>query len=288
MRVLITGANGQLGTALKRESQGFDGINLFFTDIDETDIRSKETVAFAIDKYSPNIVVNCAAYTAVDKAEDEHEKAFALNAFAPANLAEQCKLKNVKLIHISTDYVFDGKGNIPYNETDKVNPLSVYGQSKLKGEELSMAFGNTMVIRTSWLYSAYRSNFMKTMLKYGNERPELRVVFDQTGTPTLANDLAGVILRITQEPDKLFIPEVFHYSNEGVCSWFDFAYEIIKQAGLSTKVIPITTKEYPTKAIRPQYSVLNKQKISKLLGIDIPHWRQSLIKCLKEYLNENP
>lgn len=288
MRVLITGANGQLGTALKRESQGFDGINLFYTDIDETDIRSKESVAFAIDKYSPNVVVNCAAYTAVDKAEDEHEKAFALNAFAPANLAEQCKLKNVKLIHISTDYVFDGTGNLPYIETDKVNPLSVYGLSKLKGEELSMAFGNTMVIRTSWLYSSYGNNFMKTMLKYGNERPELRVVFDQTGTPTLANDLAGVILRITQEPDKLFIPEVFHYSNQGVCSWFDFAYEIIKQAGLSTKVIPITTKEYPTKAIRPQYSVLNKQKICKLLGIEIPHWRQSLIKCLKEYLNENP
>lgn len=288
MRVLITGANGQLGTALKRESQGFEGLNLFFTDIDETDIRSKESVAFAINKYSPNIVVNCAAYTAVDKAEDEHEKAFALNAFAPANLAEQCKLKNVKLIHISTDYVFDGTGNLPYIETDKVNPLSVYGQSKLKGEELSMAFGNTMVIRTSWLYSAYGSNFMKTMLKYGNERPELRVVFDQTGTPTLANDLAGVILRITQEPDKLFIPEVFHYSNQGVCSWFDFAYEIIKQTGLNTKVIPITTKEYPTKAIRPQYSVLNKQKISKLLGIEIPHWRQSLIKCLKEIFNDNP
>jgi dTDP-4-dehydrorhamnose reductase len=284
MRVLITGANGQLGTAIKKEAQDFKTLNLFYTDIEETDICSKESIAAAIEKYSPNMVVNCAAYTAVDRAEDEREKAYALNAQAPANLAEQCMSKNIKLIHISTDYVFDGKGNTPYIETDKVNPLSVYGQSKLKGEQLATAFGNTMVIRTSWLYSAYGNNFMKTMLKYGNERPELRVVFDQTGTPTLANDLAIAILQIAQKPHKLFVPEIFHFSNQGVCSWFDFAYEIIKQAGLSTRIVPITTKEYPTKAIRPQYSVLNKQKITNLLGMEIPHWRQSLIKCLAENL----
>ncbi|HDP74792.1 MAG TPA: dTDP-4-dehydrorhamnose reductase [Bacteroidales bacterium] len=284
MRVLITGSNGQLGRAIKKESQNFESLKLYFTDIEETDICSKESVKAAFEKYTPNIVVNCAAYTAVDSAEDERENAYALNAQAPANLAEQCVTKNIKLIHISTDYVFDGKGNTPYLETDKVNPLSVYGQSKLKGEELAMAIGNTMVIRTSWLYSAYGNNFMKSILKYGQERPELRVVFDQTGTPTLANDLAIAILQIVQKTDKLFVPEIFHFSNQGVCSWFDFAYEIIKQAGLSTKIIPITTNEYPTKAIRPQYSVLNKQKISNLLEMGIPHWRQSLVKCLQEYL----
>jgi dTDP-4-dehydrorhamnose reductase len=284
MRVLITGANGQLGTAIRKESQNFESLNFYYTDIEETDISSKESVGSAFEKYSPNIVVNCAAYTAVDRAEDEREKAYTLNAQAPANLAEQCKTKNIKLIHISTDYVFDGKGNTPYMETDKVNPLSVYGQSKLKGEELAMAYGNTMVIRTSWLYSAYGNNFMKTILKYGNERPELRVVFDQTGTPTLANDLAIAILQIVQKTDKLFVPEIFHFSNQGVCSWYDFAYEIITQAGLSTKIVPITTNEYPTKAIRPQYSVLNKQKITNLLEMEIPHWRQSLVKCLQEYL----
>lgn len=284
MRVLITGANGQLGRAIRKESQNFESLNFYYTDIEETDISSKESVGSAFEKYSPNIVVNCAAYTAVDRAEDEREKAYTLNAQAPANLAEQCKTKNIKLIHISTDYVFDGKGNTPYMETDKVNPLSVYGQSKLKGEELAMAYGNTMVIRTSWLYSAYGNNFMKTILKYGNERPELRVVFDQTGTPTLANDLAIAILQIVQKTDKLFVPEIFHFSNQGVCSWYDFAYEIITQAGFSTKIVPITTNEYPTKAIRPQYSVLNKQKITNLLEVEIPHWRQSLVKCLQEYL----
>jgi len=284
MKILVTGANGQLGTAIKKESSTFPDLTIFYTDIEETDICSKESVQLALKKYAPNVVVNCAAYTAVDKAEDEEDKAFALNAHAPANLAEQCKLMGVKLIHISTDYVFDGKSNVPYVETDKVNPQSVYGKSKLEGELRSMALGNTMVIRTSWLYSAYGNNFMKTMLKYGKERPELRVVFDQTGTPTLANDLAYAILRIAESPERLFTPEIFHFSNQGVCSWYDFAYEIIKQAGLTTKITPITTSDYPTKAIRPQYSVLNKQKITNLLEMEIPHWRQSLVKCLQEYL----
>ncbi|MBC7124404.1 MAG: dTDP-4-dehydrorhamnose reductase [Bacteroidales bacterium] len=284
MKILVTGANGQLGTAIKKESSIFPDLAIFYTDIEETDICSKESVQLALKKYAPNVVVNCAAYTAVDKAEDEEDKAFALNADAPANLAEQCKLMGVKLIHISTDYVFDGKSNVPYVETDKVNPQSVYGKSKLEGELRSMALGNTMVIRTSWLYSAYGNNFMKTMLKYGKERPELRVVFDQTGTPTLANDLAYAILRIAESPERLFTPEIFHFSNQGVCSWYDFAYEIIKQAELTTKITPITTSDYPTKAIRPQYSVLNKQKITNLLEMEIPHWRQSLVKCLQEYL----
>lgn len=284
MKILVTGANGQLGTAIKKESSIFPDLAIFYTDIEETDICSKESVQLALKKYAPNVVVNCAAYTAVDKAEDEEDKAFALNADAPANLAEQCKLMGVKLIHISTDYVFDGKSNVPYVETDRVNPQSVYGKSKLEGEQRSMALGNTMVIRTSWLYSSYGNNFMKTMLKYGKERPELRVVFDQTGTPTLANDLAYAILRIAESPERLFIPEIFHFSNQGVCSWYDFAYEIIKQAGLTPKITPITTSDYPTKAIRPQYSVLNKQKITNLLEMEIPHWRQSLVKCLQEYL----
>lgn len=284
MRILVTGANGQLGTAIKKESHIFSSLTIFYTDIEETDISSEESVQLALKKYEPNVVVNCAAYTAVDKAEDEKDKAFALNALAPANLAKQCKNMGIKLIHISTDYVFDGNGNTPYIETDRVNPLSVYGHSKLEGEIQSMAFGNTMVIRTSWLYSAYGNNFMKTILKYGKERPELRVVFDQTGTPTLANDLANAILRIAESSEKIFIPEIFHFSNQGVCSWYDFAYEIIKQAGLTTNITPITTNDYPTKAIRPRYSVLNKQKITNLLKMEIPHWRQSLVKCLQEHL----
>lgn len=284
MRILVTGSNGQLGSAIKKESEQFQSISIFYTDIDETDICSNESIQAALDRYNPDFVINCAAYTAVDRAEDEADKAYALNAHAPAKLAEQCKNNKIRLIHISTDYVFDGKGNIPYSENDRVNPLSVYGQSKLKGEELAMAFGNVMVIRTSWLYSAYGNNFMKTMLKYGQERPELRVVFDQTGTPTLANDLAIAILKIVQWPEKFFVPEIFHFSNQGVCSWFDFAHEIIKYAGLKTKITPITTKEYPTKANRPQYSVLNKQKICNLLNIDIPHWRESMVNCLNDFL----
>jgi len=281
MKILVTGANGQLGSAIRKESESFSNLQLFYTDVDEVDISSKESILIALERYKPNMVVNCAAYTAVDKAEDEPDKAFLLNAQAPANVAELCKPRGIHLIHISTDYVFDGKGNTPYVETDKVNPLSVYGQSKLKGEMLSMTFENTMVIRTSWLYSAYGNNFMRTIMRYAHERPELRVVFDQTGTPTLANDLALAILQIAHSPEKYFVPEIFHFSNQGVCSWFDFAIEIVKLAGLNTKIVPVTTNEYPTKAIRPQYSVLNKQKISNLLKIDIPHWRESLVKCLQ-------
>lgn len=281
-RVLVTGANGQLGKAIHAEAIGLDGVSFIYTDYDQLDITQKDSIAAAINTFKPELIVNCAAYTAVDKAEDEKELAFHLNAYAPGLLAELCKEHDIELIHISTDYVFDGASNQPYTETDKVNPLSVYGQSKLKGEELVLTAGNAMVIRTSWLYSAFGNNFLKTMIRYGSERSELRVVFDQTGTPTLANDLAKVLLQIVRFPHRYFIPGIYHYSNQGVCSWYDFAYEIVSTLNLKAKVIPITTNEYPTKAKRPQYSVLNKQKISNLLGADIPHWRKSLLECLEQ------
>jgi dTDP-4-dehydrorhamnose reductase len=282
MKVLVTGANGQLGKAIKKESVAFSNIQLTYTDLDDFDITSEASINNGISRFKPDIIVNCAAYTAVDKAEDEPEKAFLINAEAPKLLAKHCKQNGISIIHISTDYVFDGKGNTPYTEIDKVNPLSAYGQSKLKGEENLQDYVNAMIIRTSWLYSAYGNNFLKTIIKYGKERPELRVVFDQTGTPTLANDLALAILKIASNPDKYFEKGIFHFSNQGVCSWYDFAVEIAKLAKFKAKITPITTQEYPTKATRPQYSVLNKNKISNLLNIEIPYWRDSLCKCFDE------
>ncbi len=281
MKVLITGANGQLGSAIINEVINFTGFELIKTDFNDLDITNSLLVANALQNLKPDFVVNCAAYTTVDKAEEEADKALLINAEAVDILAKQCRNLGIGLIHISTDYVFDGTGNTPYTESDKVNPLSVYGKSKLKGEELALSAGNTMIIRTSWLYSAYGSNFMKTIIKHAKTKPELRVVFDQTGTPTLANDLAITILTILSSPKKYFKPEVFHFSNHGVCSWYDFAYEIVNLSGLTTRVTPITTAEYPTRAIRPQYSVLSKQKICNLLNIDIPYWRNSLAQCIK-------
>lgn len=284
-RVLVTGANGQLGTALrKREAKLANRLITTFTDYDELDITNNLQVDKFFQQQHFDFVVNCAAYTAVDKAEDEPEKAFLINGHAPGLVAEACKRYGTRLFHISTDYVFDGMANSPYHESSPVNPLSVYGKSKLMGENNVIESGIGMVIRTSWLYSTTGNNFVKTILKNASSKAQFNVVFDQVGTPTLADDLAGVLLQIIEKGDSAFRPEVFHFSNEGVCSWYDFAHEIVAIAGLHCRINPIETKDYPTRAIRPWFSVLNKEKIRNLLPTEIPYWRDSLQCCIKEIL----
>jgi len=280
--ILVTGANGQLGTEIRDLHNQYTQFNFFFTDFQELDITKAESVEKALNALKPAFLINCAAYTAVDKAEQEETQANLLNAIAPKILADACKNYGAKLIHVSTDYVFDGKANTPYNEDSTVNPQSVYGKTKLVGEQNVLESGIGMVIRTSWLYSAYGNNFVKTILKHGAVKPELGVVFDQTGTPTWAHDLAKAILQIVDSGTENFKPEIFHYSNEGVCSWFDFAHEIVSLSNLNCKVKPIETKDYPTLATRPQYSVMNKQKIRNLYNVETPYWRESLIECLKQ------
>lgn len=280
--ILVTGANGQLGTEIRGFLNSYPHFNFIFTDFQELDITNAESVEKALDALKPAFLLNCAAYTAVDKAEQEETQANLLNAIAPKILADACKEYGTKLIHVSTDYVFDGKANTPYNEDSSVNPQSIYGKTKLIGEQNVLESGVGMIIRTSWLYSTYGNNFVKTILKHGAVKPELGVVFDQTGTPTWAHDLAKAILQIVDSGTENFKPEIFHYSNEGVCSWFDFAHEIVSLSKLNSKVKPIETKDYPTLAARPQYSVMNKQKIRNLYNVETPYWRESLIECLKQ------
>ncbi|MCB8964045.1 MAG: dTDP-4-dehydrorhamnose reductase [Bacteroidales bacterium] len=280
--ILITGGNGQLGSEIKHIQEKYPHLNLIFTDYQELDITNAEQVNDYFKRIKPLYTINCAAYTAVDKAEDDNAAASQLNATAPKILSESCKRYESKLIHISTDYVFDGRANTPYKEDAKVNPQSVYGKTKLMGEQNVMESGVGMVIRTSWLYSAFGNNFVKTILKHSAVKPEMGVVFDQTGTPTWAHNLASAILKIVDSGTNNFKPEIFHYSNEGVCSWYDFAHEIATLTESSCRINPIETKDYPTPAIRPQYSVLNKQKIRNLYSVEVPYWRDSLIECLKQ------
>jgi dTDP-4-dehydrorhamnose reductase len=280
--ILVTGANGQLGSELKDLSSLYPNDTFIFTDVAELDICNHGTVKEFIVKNEINIIINCAAYTAVDKAEEQENLANAINHLAVANFAQIAKDINIKLIHISTDYVFDGTNYIPYQETDKSNPQSVYGQTKLDGElaihKINPA--STIIIRTSWVYSNYGNNFVKTMLRLGKERKELGVIVDQIGTPTYARDLAKTILEILPKINNKNI-EVFHYSNEGVCSWYDFANAIFEIKGLNVKVNALETFQYPTAAKRPSYSVLNKSKIKNKFQIDIPNWKDSLIVCLQ-------
>lgn len=273
--LLITGANGQLGSELLRLLP--DALAATSAVLDITD---EDKVRDFIFENKVDTIINCAAYTAVDKAEDEPELAAAVNEKGVFNLARNCQ----RLIHISTDYVFDGKSCRPYAEEDLTNPLSVYGKTKLAGEIAALDNAlSCVVIRTSWLYSSLgEANFVRTMLRLGQERENLNVVFDQVGTPTNAADLAAAIVKIlpniTTDTKGLY-----HFSNEGICSWYDFAYEIMREAGLSCRVNPIESKDYPTKAVRPFYSVLNKAKIKKDFGVDIPYWKESFIKCLKQF-----
>ncbi len=284
MKVIITGAYGQLGSELKKIQSKFSGMDFLFTDFDTLDITNVTAVDAFFEKSQPGFVVNCAAYTSVDKAENDSDKAYLLNKTGPEILAEMCKKYGARLIQISTDYVFDGKGHRPYVEDDVVNPSGIYGKSKLDGEICCMKIlPDSIIIRTSWLYSSFGNNFVKTMLRLGNEKEALNVVFDQIGTPTFAGDLAEVILRIIQS--KKIVPGIYHYSNEGVASWYDFTLAIHEIAGISCAISPVESKEFKTEAERPHYSVLNKSKIKSTFQVPIPYWKDSLVRCVKDILN---
>ena len=285
-KLLITGANGQLGSEIKKIAGQFSNLEFLFTDVAELDITNPEKVAAFLSENKPAFLVNCAAYTAVDKAEADEETARLINAAAVSILAEQSAKINCKMTHVSTDYVFDGKANQPYTEEAPVNPQSAYGRTKLEGELLCMKNNpQSIIIRTAWLYSAFGNNFVKTMLRLGHERDELRIVADQIGCPTNAADLAKAILTIissaTSEP-RNFEAGIYHYSNEGITSWYDFTVAIVDIAGLSCKVSPITTAEYPLPASRPAYSVMDKSKIKRIFNIEIPHWKESLMNYFSE------
>ncbi len=280
--ILITGSKGQLGRGIKDVSPLYPNYKFTFTDIKELDITNKiELEQFFIGK-NYQYVLNCAAYTAVDKAEDETEMALLLNSQAVKHLSDICKKENAFLVHISTDYVFDGKNYRPYVENDECCPASSYGRTKQSGEmEIINSGIKSIIIRTSWLYSEYGHNFVKTMLKYGRERESLNVVYDQIGTPTYARDLAAAILEIIPQTADINQTEIYNYSNEGVSGWYDFAKAIMEIAGIDCKIRPIETNEYPLPAPRPPYSVLNKTKIKKQFGIDIPYWKDSLKECIQ-------
>jgi len=289
MRVLITGSNGQLGSEIKELATNYKKLDFIFKDLPELDICNfKVLQAFIID-HNINAVINCAAYTAVDKAEEESIIATKVNYEGVLNIVNALAKVNGKLIHISTDYVFDGDHFLPYKETDPVSPIGVYGETKRAGELAVINSDiDSIVIRTSWLYSSYRNNFVKTMLRLGSERENLGVIFDQIGTPTYARDLAKTCLEILTGVHALKISKnenLYHYSNEGVASWYDFAISIMELGGVNCKVKPIQTKDYPTLAKRPQYSVLNKSKIKTDFKIEIPYWRDSLKDCIEKIKN---
>ncbi len=279
-KILVTGAHGQLGSELNfLASLKEDGAFSFF-DRQSLDIYDVVEIDRVLESGDYAYVINCAAYTAVDKAESEAAKAYQINADGAGNLAAACKKYNVRLLHVSTDFIFDGTIGRPLQETDAPNPLSVYGSSKLKGEELVMARNaDAIILRTSWVYSSFGTNFVKTILRLCKERETLNVIYDQVGTPTYARDLAAFILQLVGE--KNWVPGIYNYSNEGVCSWYDFAIAIRDNAGLRTKINPILTKQYPTPATRPLYSVLNKAKVKETFAIEIPYWRESLLNCMK-------
>ena len=285
MNILITGANGQLGNEMRVLSAKHAGHTYFFTDVQELDICDEQDVHAYVRDNRIDLIVNCAAYTAVDKAEDNPDLCDRLNHLAPAYLADAAEACGATLVHISTDYVFDGTAHVPYTEDIAPCPNSVYGITKRAGEqEVLKRCPRAMIIRTAWLYSEYGNNFVKTMLRLGRERDTLGVVFDQIGTPTYAGDLAQAIFEAIGHG---IVPGIYHFSNEGVCSWYDFALAIHRLAGIDTcQVSPLHTDEYPAKAPRPHYSVLDKTKIKKTFGIKIPHWETSLAECVKQ-LNEN-
>lgn len=286
--ILITGAKGQLGNEMRRVALGMLEYRFFFTDVAELDITNVEAVnAFVFDN-DINVVVNCAAYTNVDRAEDDVAVATLINCDAVGILADACAKKGAFFVHVSTDYVFDGSNNVPYMESDAVAPLGVYGKTKLQGEELIIASGcNYAIFRTSWLYSKHGNNFMKTMARLTAEKERLNVVFDQVGTPTFAGDLADVIGFVVGNSNLHSLREIFHFSNEGVCSWYDFAVEVAYLMGNNGCAIsPCHSSEFPSKVTRPSYSVLDKTKVKSVLGVSIPYWINSLVKCINDYKRE--
>ena len=284
-RILVTGAQGQLGREIQVKIEFLKEAECYFTDIDELDITNKREVERTISEIKPLCLVNCAAYTAVDRAEEDAENAYAVNASAVENIVKAAiNVHRMKLIHISTDFVFDGRRRSPYTEDVRPHAQSVYGKSKQKGEEYALSYPHSMIIRTSWLYSEFGGNFVKTILRLAAEKNEIKVVNDQTGTPTWAADLASTILDIialTINDDRQYIPGIYHYSNEGQCTWYEFAGEIKRLKGLDIKVKPVSTSEYQLPANRPEYSVLCLDKIKSTYNIEIPSWQDSLGKCLK-------
>jgi len=286
VKVLVTGANGQLGSEIRKISGLFPEIEFAFTDVSELDITDPWRVADFLAIFKPQFLVNCAAYTAVDKAETDIETATLLNATAVGILAEQSADIACKMIHVSTDYVFNGKGPRPYKEDDRVDPQSAYGKTKLEGELICQKLNpESLIIRTSWLYSAFGNNFVKTMVRLGGEKTELGVIADQIGSPTNAADLAHAILTIissVEKDNKPFVPGIYHYSNEGVASWYDFTKAIFEIAGINCFVKPIASEDYPSPVQRPPYSVMNKSKIKLIFGLQIPHWRDSLTEYFQK------
>ena len=279
--ILITGANGQLGNEMRVLSVENQEYAYFFTDVAELDICDEEAVLAFVKANNINVSVNCAAYTAVDKAEENIELCTKLNADAVGYLAKAAEANHAEFIQISTDYVFDGTAHVPYVETEPTCPNSVYGNTKLAGEQLAMQYcSRTMIIRTAWLYSTFGNNFVKTMIRLGKERDSLGVIFDQIGTPTYARDLARAIYAAIAQG---VVPGVYHFSNEGVCSWYDFTKAIHRLAGITAcQVKPLHTEEYPTPAKRPHYSVLDKTKIKDTYHIEIPYWMDSLQSCIAD------
>ncbi|MFI3304301.1 MAG: dTDP-4-dehydrorhamnose reductase [Rikenellaceae bacterium] len=279
--ILVTGADGQLGNEMQRVAKGGDD-RYIFTDVAELDITNYDAISKIVVSEKVDVIVNCAAYTNVDKAEEDEAFANLLNNTAAGYLAKAAASVGATLIHISTDYVFDGSAHIPYAEDQPTKPIGVYGVTKLAGERSVAKSGcNYIIIRTSWLYSQWGGNFVKTMQRLTAERDTLSVIFDQVGTPTHAGDLADVIGHIIAT-DQLSKQGVYHFSNEGVCSWFDFAHAICEKSGNECKISPIHSNEFPAKVTRPHFSVLDKTKIKTTFGIEIPYWTESLDKCINE------
>lgn len=277
--VLVTGANGQLGTCIKQIANSYKNTQFIYTNTSNLDITNKTEVFSFFKNNNIDYCINCAAYTAVDKAEEEVDKATEINVIGVKNLAKACNKNNTTLIHISTDFVFDGNKQTPYKETDTPNPKSIYGLTKLQGEQqIPLATKKYFIIRTSWLYSEFGNNFMKTMLKLGKVKDELRVINDQKGTPTYAKDLAKIILKIINATNIEF--GIYHYSNDSETTWYGFSKKIVTLANIQIKIKPITTAAYKTAAERPKYSVLDTKKLKKALCIEIPIWQKSLKKAI--------
>ena len=286
MNVLVTGANGQLGSEIREFVKNKKISNFLFEDSKSLDITKPKLVKDYFEKNNINVVINCAAYTAVDKAESEVEKANQVNAFGVKNLVSALEKVEGKIIHISTDYVFNGENFTPYKENQLVNPIGVYGKTKRAGEEYVLnSVIEGVIIRTSWVYSSYGNNFVKTMLRLGEERDSLGVIFDQIGSPTYARDLAQVCVNLLENKRIDEKSKIYHYSNEGIASWYDFAKAIMLYGEIDCEINPIETKDYPTPAKRPSYSVLNNAKIKNDFSIEIPYWRDSLKDCIKKLKN---
>ncbi len=285
MKLLITGAYGQLGNEMRVALQRYQQLQPIFTDVDTLDICNRDAIEALVAKEQPDFIVNCAAYTAVDKAEDDEALCNKINCDAVRNLGVVAQAHGVRMVHVSTDYVFDGLGHVPYTEDMPVAPNTVYGKTKLAGERALLGVcPDAVIVRTAWLYSGFGNNFVKTMLRLGSERDSLKVVFDQIGTPTYAADLAEAILKIVTA--ERFVPGIFHFTNEGVCSWYDFTTMIFCLAGIDCPVSPIESKDYTYRTPRPFYSVLNKAKIKSTYGITIPYWVDGLERCLKVLLEK--